>query len=375
LQSRLRYFRAFDFVPSKNKSAVLLNLIKEKGATEPEIQPIALRHLDADFVKTNIEAKAILSQMMKNLKGKDYLEFADRYLLPSENGRLAQMVFENNQAQAAAAILMKNTEGVLLVKNILADTKREGDAMALMSALGRIGSKPSLEALQTVAFNKKRNPLVRKAAVEAMGHSWGGEDLILSLLKSGKIEKDYIPAAVQGVSQAWRRMVRVEAAKYLNGGSTASVGKKIPELSTLMALNGKAENGIELFKTHCANCHQVNGQGVDFGPKLSEIGSKLSREGQYMAILYPDGGISFGYEGWDIKLKDGTILRGIVTSKTETAWTIKLPDGSLQTQALSAIKSKKQLTNSLMLSGFHEAMTEQELADLVAYLMQLKRKS
>ena len=129
-----------------------------------------------------------------------------------------------------------------------------------------------------------------------------------------------------------------------------------------------------MFKTHCATCHQVNGEGVDFGPKLSEIGSKLSPEGQYLAILYPDAGISFGYEGWEIHLKDGTLLRGMVTSKTETDWVVKVQDGNSQTVRISTMKSKKMIPNSLMLNGFHEAMSEQELADLVAYLMTLKKK-
>ena len=128
-----------------------------------------------------------------------------------------------------------------------------------------------------------------------------------------------------------------------------------------------------MFKTYCANCHQVNGEGVDYGPKLSEIGAKLPPEGQYLAILYPDAGISFGYEGWDFKFKDGSILRGLVASRTENDWTLKMPDGTLQTYKLKDMVSRKQIANSLMPNGFHESMTEQQLADLVAYLMTLKK--
>jgi putative heme-binding domain-containing protein len=90
--------------------------------------------------------------------------------------------------------------------------------------------------------------------------------------------------------------------------------------------------------------------------------------------LSPDAGISFGYEGWDIKLKNGTILRGIVASRTETDWMIKSPDGTLQSYKIKDMKSKTQMTNSLMTAGFHEVMTEQELANLTAYLTTLKKK-
>ncbi len=373
IKDRLRYFRAFDFVSSKNKSDVLLKIIKENGQSEPDLVPIALRHLDADFVKNNAESKAILGKLMKNLTGKEYLEFADRYQLPSENQRLVGMILKDDDANKAATILLKNTEGVTLFKSIVNDKKRETDATKMLTAIHRMGSKTSLDMLQLVALDKKRSVLMRKTATEALGGSSSGEDLVLALLKNKKIEKNYIPSAVQGVSNAWRRSVRNEAAAYLGG--TATVGKKIPAIPDILKLNSDAKAGMELFKTYCSTCHQINGDGVDFGPKLSEIGSKLPREGQLLAILYPDAGISFGYEGWDIKMKDGTLLRGMVASRTETDWMIKLPDGSLQSYKIKEMVSKKQLAESLMPTGFHESMTNQQLADLTTYLMTLKKKN
>ncbi len=61
------------------------------------------------------------------------------------------------------------------------------------------------------------------------------------------------------------------------------------------------------------------------GRSCRKIGSKLPREGQYLAILHPDAGISFGFEGWEIKFKDGTNIAGIVSSKTETDLQVKFP--------------------------------------------------
>ena len=373
LKDRLRYFRAFDFVPSKNKSDVLLKLIKDNETSQPELTPIALRHLNADFVKNNAESKAILSKLMQNLTGKEYLEFADRYALPSENTRLADMVFKNENANQAASILLKNTEGVAFFNSVINNKNREADAAKLLTAIRGTGSKTTLDMLKAVAFDKKRSVSLRKSAFEALGGSWGGEDLVLDLLKNKKIEKAYIPSAVQGVSRAWRMAVRLEASKYLGGEVKA--GKKVPAIPDLLKLNGDAKAGIELFKTYCSTCHQINGEGVDYGPKLSEIGSKLPREGQLLAILYPDAGISFGYEGWDIKMKDGSLLRGMVASRTESDWMIKMPDGSLQSYKIKEMVSKKQIATSLMPSGFHEVMTEQQLMDLTAYLMTLKKKN
>lgn len=113
---------------------------------------------------------------------------------------------------------------------------------------------------------------------------------------------------------------------------------------------------------------------MDFGPKLSEIGSKLPKEGQYLAILHPDVGISFGFEGWDVKFKDGSSMTGIVSSKTETDLQMKFPGGVVQNYKMADVVSMKQIDSSMMPSGLQEAMSTQELVDLVEYLASLKKK-
>jgi len=200
-----------------------------------------------------------------------------------------------------------------------------------------------------------------------------GEDLVLALLKEGKFSGDYKAAAVQGVSGAWRKNVRIEAAKYMDAVPTKT-GKKLPPVSELMTMVGNAANGQKVFANYCAICHQVNGEGADFGPKLSEIGSKLGKDGQYMAIFYPSAGVSFGYEGYEVKFKDGSTIAGIVASKTETDLLMKFPGGTSQSYKMSQVVSMKKMDESLMTAGLHEVMSSPELVDLVEYLSSLKKK-
>jgi putative heme-binding domain-containing protein len=119
----------------------------------------------------------------------------------------------------------------------------------------------------------------------------------------------------------------------------------------------------------------VDDMGTDFGPQLTEIGSKLAKEGQFISILHPDAGISFGFEGYRIDLKDGSTLGGIIDSKTETDIDLKLPDGSIRSLKTSDIVSMEQLENSMMPDGLENAMSTEELVDLVEYLMSLKKES
>ena len=83
-------------------------------------------------------------------------------------------------------------------------------------------------------------------------------------------------------------------------------------MQEILALKANAEEGKKIFTNSCATCHKVSTTGYDFGPALTEIGSKLPKEGLLDAIVHPSAGIGFGYEGWELKMKDGSTLSGII---------------------------------------------------------------
>ncbi|MBC7892137.1 MAG: c-type cytochrome, partial [Sphingobacteriaceae bacterium] len=375
LKDRLRYFRAMDFNAGPAKSKALLAILNGNAADQTELNRLALRHLDPQSVATSPAAQNALAGLLDKTYGTaEYIELGTRYALKTENPRLLKLALDKNQdvmGKDATGLLLKQG-GVPLVWGVI-NGKDAEKASAMLNALRLVGSKPSLEVLQTVALSPKYAMPLRRQAAERLGNSQGGEDLVLSLLKDKKVPQDLIASTVNGVSRAWRKSVRSEAATYLPGGK-ATAGKKLPSMTELLAMKGKPENGIAVFKQQCAICHQVNGEGMDFGPKLSEIGSKLPKEGQYLAILHPSAGISFGFEGWEIKMKDGSVLTGVVSSKTETDIDLKYPGGAMQRIKTADVKSMKQLPDSMMPSGLQESMSSQELVDLVDYLMTLKKK-
>jgi putative membrane-bound dehydrogenase-like protein len=373
LSKRLRYFRAFDFNTGKSKSEALLKLLQGNDAQQTDVSKLALRHLDAETVKANPAAMQALKKLLTQLDGAEYLELESRYSLSEENPRLMKLALANASSGLGrnAMTQLLHQEGSPMVWKAI-NGPDEATALQTLQALRMIGNQRSLTILQTVALDPKRSATLRKNATTYLGNSGSGEDLVLQLLKENKIEKAYIPAAVQGVQYAWRKAVRKEAASYL--GASQAQGKKLPAIPELLAMNGEPKRGVAVFQQQCAICHQVNGEGMDFGPKLSEIGSKLPKEGQYLAILHPSAGISFGYEGWELKMKDGSTLVGIIASKTETDIDLKYPGGTTQRIKTSAVKSMKQLPDSMMPAGLHEAMSTQELVDLVEYLASLKRR-
>ena len=145
-------------------------------------------------------------------------------------------------------------------------------------------------------------------------------------------------------------------------------------MKELLALKANADDGKKIFAASCIVCHKVNNEGYDFGPSLSEIGSKLPKESLLESIIHPSAGIGFGYEGWELKMKDGSVISGIISSKTETDIDIKFPGGSKQQIKTSAVQTMTQMKQSMMTERLYESMSPQDLANLLEYLEGLKKK-
>jgi putative heme-binding domain-containing protein len=140
-------------------------------------------------------------------------------------------------------------------------------------------------------------------------------------------------------------------------------------------LKGVGEQVHILYFGYCSSCHQTaDAVGVDFGPKIATIGDKLGKEALLDAIMHPNAGISYGYEGYVVKLKDGGTSVGILASKSAKEIVLKVMGGTTETHKMSNVAAITQMKESLMPTGLHEAMTIKQLTDLVQYLSELKKK-
>lgn len=375
LKERLRYFRAFDFNTGGAKRALLLKMISDNKTNDLDVNKLVLHHLDIQAVKSSPAAQKALKDVLQTLAGsREYIELVARYEVKEEKYNLLQLAINKHMepiGKEAAKTLFK-LGGASMVWQVI-NAKDTAQTISLLKALSGIGSKESLTILESVAFSKKYAPSIRTASAGMIGRSWGGEDRVLQLLNSRKVPKELIPLIVSSVSGAWRGSVRTEAASYLpNTGNKTD--KKIPTFNELSALKASAERGKLLFQKSCATCHLMRGEGFDFGPKLTEIGTKLARESLLESIVYPSAGIAFGYEGWEIKMKDGSTLTGIISSKTETDIELKYPGGNKTSIKTRDVASMKVMKESLMPSGWHQTMTMQEMADLLEYLATAKKK-
>lgn len=133
---------------------------------------------------------------------------------------------------------------------------------------------------------------------------------------------------------------------------------------------GNPTNGKVLFQT-CLLCHKVGDQGEDIAPALD---GSANREPKALltAILDPDAAVEAGYRIFSVVKKDGSSIQGHLIKRDELGTTIAFMGGSKLFIAAGDIKSERFLDRSFMVEGLTDSYTDEQIADLLAYIRTLK---
>ncbi len=156
--------------------------------------------------------------------------------------------------------------------------------------------------------------------------------------------------------------------------------KKLPPIATLAKKVGNAENGKQVMaksltgESQCLKCHMVRGTGGSIGPDLSMIGKKGSKENLYESIIEPSKAIADQYRSWRIDSDDGQSITGLLVQETETNLTLRDANGKDYTFNVKDVTKKKD-AKSIMPEGLIATLTEDELIDLIEYMMTLQTPS
>ena len=138
-----------------------------------------------------------------------------------------------------------------------------------------------------------------------------------------------------------------------------------------LPVKGDLAAGAALFKSNCAGCHAVQGEGGLRGPDLTLIGSGRSYAELRTAILDPDAEVSPEHWSVIVKTSAGQTIRG--TRLNEDTHSLQLRDQ--QGRLLSLRKkdlSDYQLVRRSPMPSFTGKLSDTQIADVLAYLVSLR---
>ena len=132
---------------------------------------------------------------------------------------------------------------------------------------------------------------------------------------------------------------------------------------------GNIPPGKEMFKKHCAVCHQINGEGNKVGPDLTGMAVHPKAE-LLIHILDPNRSVEGNYHLYKVTTLTGKNFEGLLASETKTS--VELIDAQAKKQVIlrEDIDQLIATTKSLMPEGFEKQMKPEEFTDLLEFLTQ-----
>ena len=217
---------------------------------------------------------------------------------------------------------------------------------------------------------------LRRQALQVVVARSPGVDRMMSLHESGTFPSDLLSELTFLLHNHADRRVRRTAVAALPLPKTGS-GKPLQDLQAVLAMKSDVERGRAIFyqnkNTACSRCHRVQGEGSWVGPDLSSIGTKYGRKELLYHILNPSGAINYNFVSHTLMLADGRILSGLIVGRGDSSIVLKTAAGERIEIPLEDIERQRAQNVSLMPADLVAELTEQDLADLLAYLATLRK--
>lgn len=235
--------------------------------------------------------------------------------------------------------------------------------------------RPESEAVMESALKRTKGE-VQLALLKSLAISSVGKDLIMAQVHTGTL---YTRILVQpGIEE--RLLLNISSPQKARYNQLTANLSPIDEeretliqsrLSAFIRLGGVAENGRQVFVTHCAACHQINNQGGLIGPQLDGIGSWGSNA-LATKILDPNRNISEAFRMYTIKLRSGVVRTALFRRDDAQSITYADVTGAEFVVPRNDIAEVQASRHTLMPDQFGTVLAEKEFTDLLSYLLAVK---
>ena len=294
---------------------------------------------------------------------------------------------DDEQVRAAAIRSLAELSPATVVAQFLPLVANEQSSLVYIAALDVVGrhdvNAAALAGLKLITHLDDEDSL--GPVLSTIMSRRGSARAVALALKTVEVSPDDAKLISRWLSGAGHDDAALIDALFARMGSKP--GKKVPyDPALVLALaaevrkSGDAAVGKQIFQsslTNCTACHRVGGLeqkfvGMAKGPDLSAVAAGLPLELIIESVVWPQRQIKEGFEITAIFTDDGRALSGYLTSESNgTVGLRDLATGTVREIPASMIEERVN-KGSAMPSGFTNALTREELRDLIAYLNRLK---
>lgn len=272
----------------------------------------------------------------------------------------------NKRADAINFLALYNpSENVDLLEKLIVPQEHPSVQLAALQTLNAV---PDLAVSKYILqVWPAMTPGIRDAALNNFMSNTDRMKLLLDAVESKKVTPESLGwSRTSNLLNQDNDTVRTKARALLVNKDQEKINK---EFEKALELKGDPANGRMVFQQNCGLCHQVRGEiGIKFGPDLGTVQNWLAKD-ILANVLAPNASIALGFDLWDVKMKTGESLQGIISSETSTAINLRTAPAQEKVINRQDIESLTVTKNSAM-PVLTSQLDYQQMSDILAFLRQ-----
>lgn len=217
------------------------------------------------------------------------------------------------------------------------------------------------------------SPSMRVPAIDWLSSFAAGQQVLVESLKTSAV-----PMAEISAGQ------RNQLAQVLPAGEWASLqsSSQNPETDAernatlekyrlLLSDPPNVENGRQLFRKVCSECHRLEENGYEIGPNLVTLQNR-GAEAILVNVLEPNREVNPQYVNYVATTMDGRVTSGMIQGETATSISLLRAGNQSDVLLRSDLESLRSTGASLMPSGLDQQISPEAMRDLIGYILSLR---
>ncbi len=307
-----------------------------------------------------------------------------------ESFRALGAVFADPLALEATRAVVLNPSTSIEIRRTALRSLIDSRAAGLRAVCETVLSEPGLSATAADGLALEKDPavadaiLVRFAAIApaekgavlsvlVSRSTWAGR--VLDAVVSGKLPRAELTSFHARQIRGFNDAVLTKRLGEVWGVSRDSDAEKVAQMARWKTritpdVLKQADNtkGRALYNQVCASCHILNGEGGKIGPELTGSG-RDNLDYLLQNILDPSAAVAHEFQLVTLNMKDGRALSGFIRSRTDRIVVLQTLAEAVSLSAADIAETEGS-TLSLMPEGLLEPLGENDVRDLIGYLMQ-----
>ena len=266
----------------------------------------------------------------------------------------------------AVALLAYSVDGTPELVRLVDRSQEQAVRLAAIGALAKVPANDAWQPLLD-GFGSD-TPAARRVILDGLLTRPDRTRLLVDAIEAGRMKPSELdPLQAKRLTESRDREIKERAAKLFAAATPEERVKALAAYQSVLSMPANPKRGLAVFEKNCAACHKIGEVGVNVAPDISD--SRTKTPAQILTdILQPNRAIDNNYLGYSLRLADGTVATGILTTETATSITLRQQGGKELVVARSDIDELVSSGLSLMPEGLERQIPPQEMADLVSFI-------